>query len=64
MAAFALRWILMADAVSVVIPGAKSRAQAESNVAASTLAALPPETMQALHSIYVERIAPLVHHRW
>jgi aryl-alcohol dehydrogenase-like predicted oxidoreductase len=50
--------------VSVVIPGAKSRAQAESNAAASTLAALPPETMQALHSIYVEKIAPHVHHRW
>lgn len=64
MAAFALRWILMADAVSIVIPGAKSRAQAESNAAASTLAALPPETMQALHSIYVEKIAPHVHHRW
>lgn len=64
MAAFALRWILMADAVSVVIPGAKSRAQAESNAVASTLAALPPETMQALHSIYVEKIAPHVHHRW
>jgi aryl-alcohol dehydrogenase-like predicted oxidoreductase len=64
MAAFALRWILMADAVSVVIPGAKSRAQAESNAAASTLAALPPETMQALHSMYVEKIAPHVHHRW
>jgi aryl-alcohol dehydrogenase-like predicted oxidoreductase len=64
MAAFALRWILMAEAVSVVIPGAKSRAQAESNAAASTLAALPPETMQALHSIYVEKIARHVHHRW
>lgn len=64
MAAFALRWILMADAVSVVIPGAKSRAQAESNAAASTLAALPPETMQALRSIYLERIAPHAHHRW
>lgn len=64
MAAFALRWILMADAVSVVIPGAKSRAQAESNAAASDLAALPSATMQALHSIYVEKIAPHVHHRW
>lgn len=64
MAAFALRWILMADAVSVVIPGAKSRAQAESNAAARSLAALPSATMQALHSIYAEKIAPHVHHRW
>jgi len=64
MAAFALRWILMADAVSVVIPGAKSRAQAEANAAASELPALSPQTMQALRAIYEEKIAPHVHHRW
>ena len=64
MAAFALRWILMADAVSVVIPGAKSRVQAEANAAASALAELPPATMQALRSIYDERIARHVHQRW
>lgn len=64
MAAFALRWILMADAVSVVIPGAKSRAQAQANAAASELAALPAETMHALKKIYDDKIAPHVHHRW
>lgn len=64
MAAFALRWILMQDAVSVVIPGAKSPAQALANAAASELASLSPETMQALRSIYEQRIARHVHHRW
>lgn len=64
MAAFALRWILMADAVSVVIPGAKSRAQAQANAAASTLGTLPPETLHALKKIYDDKIAPHVHHRW
>jgi aryl-alcohol dehydrogenase-like predicted oxidoreductase len=64
MAAFALRWILMADAVSVVIPGAKSRAQAQANAAASELGALPSETMHALRKIYDQKIAPHVHHRW
>jgi aryl-alcohol dehydrogenase-like predicted oxidoreductase len=64
MAAFALRWILMADAVSVVIPGAKSREQAQANAAASQLASLSPETMQALRSIYERQIARHVHHRW
>jgi aryl-alcohol dehydrogenase-like predicted oxidoreductase len=64
MAAFALRWILMDDAVSVVIPGAKSREQAQANVAASKLASLPPETMQALRAIYQQQIARHVHHRW
>jgi aryl-alcohol dehydrogenase-like predicted oxidoreductase len=64
MAAFALRWILMADAVSVVIPGAKSRAQAEANAAASAAAPLTAETMQALREIYQGEIAKYVHHRW
>lgn len=64
MAAFALRWILMAEAVSVVIPGAKSHEQARANAAASKLASLSPATMQALRSIYEQRIARHVHHRW
>ena len=64
MAAFALRWILMANAVSVVIPGAKSREQAQANAAASALGALPKETMHALKRIYDNKIAPHVHHRW
>jgi len=64
MAAFALRWILMDDAVSVVIPGAKSRAQAQGNATASGLAPLSRETMHALRSIYQAKIARYVHHRW
>jgi aryl-alcohol dehydrogenase-like predicted oxidoreductase len=64
MAAFALRWILMSDAVSVVIPGAKSRAQALSNAAADAVPALSEQTMQALRKIYQDRIARYVHHRW
>jgi aryl-alcohol dehydrogenase-like predicted oxidoreductase len=64
MAALALRWILMDDAVSVVIPGAKSRAQAQANAAASALAPLPPQTMDALEKIYDEKLAAHVHQRW
>lgn len=64
MAAFALRWILMEDAVSVAIPGAKSPTQALANAAASELASLSPGTMQALRSIYQQKIARHVHHRW
>jgi aryl-alcohol dehydrogenase-like predicted oxidoreductase len=64
MAAFALRWILMANAVSVVIPGAKSRAQAQANAAAGALGPLSPETLHALKKIYDDKIAPHVHHRW
>ncbi|WP_211112475.1 aldo/keto reductase [Azospirillum sp. SYSU D00513] len=64
MAQAALRWILMERAVSVVIPGAKTRAQAEANAAASGLAPLPAETMAKVRDIYDRLIAPHVHHRW
>ncbi len=64
MAAFALRWILMEDAVSVVIPGARRPDQAVSNAAADALAPLSADTMDALREIYERRIAPHVHHRW
>jgi aryl-alcohol dehydrogenase-like predicted oxidoreductase len=64
MAAFALRWILMADAVSVVIPGARNRAQALANAAASGVPALSSEAMRALRRVYEEKIARHVHHRW
>ena len=64
MAAFALRWILMEQAVSVVIPGSKSPAQSLGNAAALTLPPLPAETMAAAKEIYALRIAPHVHQSW
>jgi aryl-alcohol dehydrogenase-like predicted oxidoreductase len=64
MAEFALRWILMEDAVSTVIPGARNAAQAQANSRASALPALPAETMDALRELYVNRIAQYVHHSW
>lgn len=64
MAQFALRWILMFDGVSCAIPGGKRPAQVAENCAASDLPALPPQTMEAVRSVYDRRIAPLVHARW
>lgn len=64
MARFALRWILMQEAVTVVIPGAKNRKQAEDNAAASALAALPAEVMAETRKIYDEKISKYVHQRW
>ena len=64
MAQFALRWILMHDAVTCAIPGAKTPEQAADNCHASDLPALSPEIMQAIDQIYADRIAPLVHQRW
>ncbi|MBB3459812.1 aldo/keto reductase [Rhizobium sp. BK377] len=64
MAAFALRWILMAEAVTVVIPGARNAEQAKANAAAADLAPLPADVMAATREIYGRLIAPHVHQRW
>lgn len=64
MAALALRWILMADAVSVVIPGARNAAQAEANARAASLPALSDDVMEATREIYYRLVAPHVHDRW
>ena len=64
MAAFALRWILMHEAVTVVIPGARNADQAQVNAAASDLPALSSDVMAAAKDIYDRLIAPHVHQRW
>jgi aryl-alcohol dehydrogenase-like predicted oxidoreductase len=64
MAQFALRWILMFEAVSCAIPGAKRPAQVEENVGAAGLPKLSTETMEAVRRLYDERIRPMVHHYW
>lgn len=64
MAQFALRWILMFEAVSCAIPGAKTPEQAEENVRAADLPPIAPATMEAVRALYTTRIRPLVHHYW
>mgnify|MGYP003630063872 FL=1 len=64
MAAFALKWILMNEAVTVVIPGARNAEQARSNAAAADLAALCDDVMTAAREVYARLIAPHVHQRW
>jgi aryl-alcohol dehydrogenase-like predicted oxidoreductase len=64
MAAFALRWILMNNAVTVVIPGARNAEQAKANAGAADLAPLSADTMSATRDIYDRLIAPHVHQRW
>lgn len=64
MAQFALRWILMQDAVTVIIPGAKNKAQAEDNAASSNLAPLPAELLAEVRKVYDDLIRVHVHQRW
>jgi aryl-alcohol dehydrogenase-like predicted oxidoreductase len=63
-AAFALRWIIDQDGVSVVIPGARNPEQARANAAAADLPPLTPAQLNAVQRIYDERIREHVHDRW
>jgi aryl-alcohol dehydrogenase-like predicted oxidoreductase len=64
MAKFALRWILMFDAVTVAIPGARNPAQARSNAEAAALPAISESAMREIKSIYDTHIKQYVHQRW
>ena len=64
MAQLALRWILGFEAVSTIIPGAKTPEQARANAAAADLPPLPDATLRVIAALYRERIAPQVHQLW
>jgi aryl-alcohol dehydrogenase-like predicted oxidoreductase len=64
MAQLALRWILMHDAVTCAIPGARTPEQARANAAAADLAPLSGATMARIRELYLEYAAPLVAARW
>ena len=64
LAQFALRWILMFDAVSCTIPGAKNPRQAEDNARAADLPPLTVAQMETIQRLYDEHIKVQVHQRW
>lgn len=64
LAQLALRWILMFDAVTCAIPGAKRPAQAEDNARASDLPPLTDVQMARAREVYDTYIRKLVHQRW
>ncbi|XXT15247.1 aldo/keto reductase [Sorangium sp. So ce429] len=64
MAAWTMRWILMEDAVTCVIPGAKRPDQVDQNTSAADLPALPQEAMAKIREIYDRRLRPAVHQLW
>ncbi len=61
---YALRWILMNDAVNVVIPGASKVSQLESNIRAVELPDLSQEQMNGVQAIYDKYIRASVHSNW
>jgi aryl-alcohol dehydrogenase-like predicted oxidoreductase len=62
--ALALRWILMFDEVSTVIPGASRPEQAEANISAADLPPLTASQMDAVQDVYGDYIKPHVHQLW
>jgi len=64
MSQFALKWILMHQAVSTVIVGGKTAAQVMENAGASELPSLHKNVMNTVEKIYTEHIKQSVHQRW
>ena len=64
MAQLALRWILMFDAVTCAIPGAKRPSQVIDNVNAAALPPLSDATMARIREIYDQYIREPVHYLW
>lgn len=64
LAPYALRWILMNDAVSAVIPGASRKEQILSNIRAAELGDLTDAQMKGVREIYDKYIRASVHPNW
>jgi aryl-alcohol dehydrogenase-like predicted oxidoreductase len=61
---FALKWILMHEAVTCSIPGAKNVSQVEQNSAASEIPDLSADIMEGVKNIYETYIKNSVHQLW
>jgi aryl-alcohol dehydrogenase-like predicted oxidoreductase len=59
----ALKWILMHDAVSVVIPGAKNSDQVLKNISASSLPDIN-NLMKKIEEIYITYLKDDIHPHW
>jgi aryl-alcohol dehydrogenase-like predicted oxidoreductase len=64
LAPLALRWILMHEEVSCVIPGASRPEQVTSNLGADDIPDLTEYELYKVDEIYREDIKSLVHHLW
>ena len=64
LAAIALKWILMFEEVSCVIPGASTGEQVLSNLKAMNLPDLSIEEMDAVKAVYEKFIKNPVHYKW
>ena len=58
-----LKWILMHDAVTVVIPGAKNKGHVNLNTSSSEIEDIS-SLMNQINSVYTKYFYDDVHHRW
>jgi aryl-alcohol dehydrogenase-like predicted oxidoreductase len=63
-AALAIKWILMNDQVSCVIPGASRPSQVIENISASKINNFTNQEMEWLKDLYEQEVKPLIHHFW
>ena len=61
---FALRWILMNEAVTCAIPGGRRPTQVDENMLAADAPPLSADAMAAVADIYARFARDKVHHRW
>jgi aryl-alcohol dehydrogenase-like predicted oxidoreductase len=64
LSSYALKWILMQDAVSCIIPGASSKEQAEKNIKSGGLEPLTLDELKKVEGVYNDYIKPSVHNLW
>lgn len=64
LALLAIKWVLMYDAVSCVIPGASSPSQAENNLLAADFPKIRADDMLFVKSVYEDYIKGDVHQVW
>jgi len=64
LAPVALKWILMNDAVSCIIPGASKVEQLISNLQALSVPDITPIQLSAVHKVYNDYIKNKVHQLW
>lgn len=64
LAPMALRWILMFDEVSTIIPGASRPAQVQSNLQTTELLPLSAEQVEVVNQVYTKYVKPSVHQLW
>ena len=64
LAPVALKWILMRDEISCIIPGASKPEQIISNISAPEMPAFTSKQSDGIDRVYQTRIKKLVHHIW